>query len=50
MRSVIGQNVFKIGTGETDEHRALSQAGVIITEATERIRLARATLRKPVET
>jgi len=50
VRSVIGQSVFKISTSETDEHRAVSKAGVIIAGLKERIRVARATLRKPIET
>ena len=50
VRSVIGQTVFKISTGETDEHRAVSKARAIIAGLKERIRVACATLRKPVET
>jgi hypothetical protein len=42
--------VFKISTGETDEHRAVARAGPIIAGLKERIRVARATLRKPIET
>jgi integrase len=50
VRSIIGQSVFKIGTGETDEHRAVTKAGSIIAELKQRIRLARLTLKKPIET
>jgi integrase len=50
VRSLIGQSVFKISTGETDEHRAVSKAGPIIAGLKERMRTARATLKKPVET
>ena len=49
VRSLIGQSVFKISTGETDEHRAVAKAGPIIADLKGRIRAARATLRKPVE-
>ncbi len=50
VRPILGQSVFKISTGETDEHRAVGKAGPIIAGLKERIRTARATLRKPVET
>ena len=50
VRPLIGQSVFKISTGETDEHRAVGKAGPIIAGLKERIRTARATLRTPVET
>src|SRR6478735_2645252 len=50
VRPILGQSVFKISTGETDEHRAVAKAGPIIAELKDRIRTARATLRKPVET
>ena len=49
VRSLIGQSVFKISTGETDEHRAVAKAGPIIADLKGRIRAARATLRKPIE-
>ena len=50
VRPLIGQSVFKISTGETDEHRAVAKAGPIIAGLKERIRTARATLRTPIET
>jgi integrase len=50
VRPVIGQSVFKISTGETDEHRAVAKAAPIIAGLKDRIRVARATLRKPIET
>jgi hypothetical protein len=49
VRTVIGQSVFKIGTGETDEHRAVVKAAPIIATLKERIAQARATLKKPIE-
>jgi hypothetical protein len=41
--------VFKISSRETDEHRAVAKAGPIIAGIKDRIRTARATLKKPVE-
>jgi hypothetical protein len=49
VRSVIGQSVFKISTRETDEHRAVVRAAPIIAGLKERIRVARTTLKKPIE-
>jgi integrase len=49
VRLVIGQSVFKIGTGETDEHRAVVKAARIIATLKERIAQARATLKKPID-
>jgi integrase len=49
VRPVIGQSVFKISTGETDEHRAVVRAAPIIAALKERIEQARTTLKKPVE-
>ena len=46
VRTVIGQSVFKIGTGETDEHRAVVKAAPIIVSLKERIAQARTTLKK----
>jgi integrase len=50
VRPLIGQSVFKISTGETDEHRAVAKAGPIIAGLKDSIRTARATLKKPIET
>jgi hypothetical protein len=49
VRSVLGQSVYKISTGETDEHRAVVKAAPIIAGIRDRIRTARATLKKPIE-
>ena len=49
VRPVIGQSVYKISTGETDEHRAVAKAAPIIATLKERIRIARASLKKPIE-
>ena len=49
VRSIIGQSVYKISTGETDEHRAVVKAAPIITGIKDRIRAARVTLKKPIE-
>ena len=49
-RPFIGQSVYKISTGETDEHRAVVKAAPIIAGIKDRIRAARATLKKPIET
>jgi integrase len=49
VRPLVGQSVFKISTGETDEHRAVAKAAPIIAAIQERIRTARETLRKPIE-
>jgi len=49
-RPLLGQSVFKISTGETDEHRAVAKAAPIIAGLKDRIRIARTTLRKPIET
>ena len=48
-RPVLGQSVYKISTGETDEHRAVVKAAPIIAALKDRIRVARATLKKPIE-
>jgi hypothetical protein len=48
VRSLLGQSMFKISTRETDEHRAVTKAGPIIAGIKDRIRTARATLKKPV--
>ena len=50
VRPVLGQSVYKISTGETDEHRAVVKAAPIIAGIKDRIRAARATLKKPIET
>jgi hypothetical protein len=47
--SLLGQSMFKISTGETDEHRAVAKAGPIIAGIKQRIRTARATLKEPVD-
>ena len=49
VRAVLGQSVYKVSTGETDEHRAVIKAAPIIAEIKDRIRVARATLKKPAE-
>ena len=49
VRSIVGQSVFKISTGETDEHRAVAKSGPIVAALKERIQKARATLKKPIE-
>jgi hypothetical protein len=49
VRPVIGQSVFKISTGETDEPRAMAKAAPIIAALKARIAQARATLKKPIE-
>jgi integrase len=40
-RAVIGQSIFKVSTGHTDEHRAAAVAAPIIAKLQERIRTAR---------
>jgi hypothetical protein len=49
VRPLLGQSVFKIRTGETDEHRAVAKAGPIIAALKYRIGTARASLVKPIE-
>jgi site-specific recombinase XerD len=49
VRPILGQSVYKISTGETDEHRAVAKAGPIIAALKARIRTARATLKQPIE-
>jgi hypothetical protein len=41
VRDIIGQSIFKVPTGHTDEHRAATVAAPIITELQDRIRSAR---------
>lgn len=41
VRDIIGQSVFKVPTGHTDEHRAATVAAPIIAQLQERIRTAR---------
>ena len=41
VRDVIGQSIFKVPTGHTDEHRAATVAAPIIAELQKRIRSAR---------
>jgi integrase len=41
VREIIGQAIFKVPTGHTDEHRAATVAAPIITELQDRIRTAR---------
>jgi integrase len=41
VRDIIGQAIFKVPTGHTDEHRAATVAAHIITELQDRIRTAR---------
>jgi len=41
VRGIIGQSVFKVPTGHTDEHRAATVAAPIIAKLQERIRTAR---------
>jgi integrase len=41
VRDIIGQSIFKVPTGHTDEHRAATVAATIITELQDRIRSAR---------
>ena len=41
VRGIIGQSIFKVPTGHTDEHRAATVAAPIITELQDRIRSAR---------
>src|ERR1700677_393700 len=50
VRPIIGQSVYKISTGETDEHWAVAKAAPIIAGIKDRIRVARSTLKKPIET
>jgi hypothetical protein len=40
-RDIIGQAIFKVPTGHTDQHRAATAAGAIIAALKERIRTAR---------
>jgi hypothetical protein len=49
VRPLLGQSVFKISTGETDEHRAVAKAAPIIAALKDRIRLARSTMKKPID-
>jgi hypothetical protein len=49
VRPIIGQSVYKVSTGETDEQRAVVKAAPIIEALKDRIRTARATLKKPIE-
>lgn len=48
VRPIIGQSVYKISTGETDEHRAVVKAAPTIAEIKDRITAARAALKKPI--
>ena len=41
VRDIIGQSLFKVPTGHTDEHRAATVAAPIIAELQDRIRSAR---------
>jgi integrase len=41
VRDIIGQSVFKVPTGHTDEHRAATVAAPIVVQLQERIRTAR---------
>src|ERR1700710_483604 len=41
VRDVVGQSIFKVPTGHTDEHRAATVAAPIIVELQSRIRSAR---------
>ena len=41
VRGIIGQSIFKVPTGHTDEHGAATVAAPIITELQNRIRSAR---------
>ena len=41
VRDIIGQSVFKVLTGQTDEHRAAAAAASIVAELQKRIRTAR---------
>ena len=41
VRDIIGQSVFKVPTGQTDEHRAAAAAASIVAELQKRIRTAR---------
>ena len=41
VRAIIGQSIFKVPTGHTDEHRATAVAALIISELQQRIRTAR---------
>jgi integrase len=41
LRNIIGQSIFKVPTGHTDEHRAATVAAPIIAELQDRIRSAR---------
>jgi hypothetical protein len=41
VRDIIGQSIFKVPTGHTDEHRAATVAAAIIAELQARIRTAR---------
>ncbi len=43
VRAIIGQSIFKVPTGHTDEHRAATVAAPIIVELQDRIRTARQT-------
>jgi hypothetical protein len=49
VRPLLGQSVFKISTGETDEYRAVAKSVPIIAALKRRISAARETLRKPPE-
>ena len=42
VRPVVGQSVYKVSTGETDEHRAVAKAAPIIASLKERIAQTRA--------
>jgi integrase len=41
LRTIVGQSVFKVPTGETDQHRAVAVGGPIIAELQRRISSAR---------
>jgi hypothetical protein len=49
VREVLGHAVFKVSTGETDEHRARVVAEPIIANIKKRIKAARANLESPAK-
>jgi hypothetical protein len=47
VRAIIGQSIFKVPNGQTDEHRAANVAAPIIAELPDRIRTVREAGKRP---
>jgi hypothetical protein len=41
VHDIIGQSIFKVPTGHTDEHRAVTVVAPVIAELQDRIRMGR---------